>query len=805
MKNLSLKVALGYISIIILFIGTTYYINHQATIFISSNEYEDSIHIRRATSNHLISLIIESEALGQTASIGDKSSLNSYLSRLNHIDSVAASLCALSSDSSKLLIDSLSNTIHYKAIIVKNLHDLSNKNTANTYQQQINDLIAKHNYTTSTTNTITTIIREKEAITIESPKKNVMKRIAAVFKPGDTDTTNVTTSTASTSDTISQSETKTTNLESSYNRINSKAIRQKARQINQFKNNIETLRAESSKLSLKISLLINDIEQTEQAIRQQAINKERETREKSIITTIIIAIIATTLAIVFFIIIWRDITRSNRYRREMEAAKQKAEDLLVTREKLMLTITHDIKAPAGAIKGYAELIEQSNPTDNISGYSQNIYNSASHLLNLATALLEYHKLDNNDIAISTNNFHLATNLDNIAKTFIPSAQKKGLDLDINLSPTTNCAISCDEFKLRQITENLLSNAIKFTDNGCVSLSAHIIENILTITVKDTGKGFDEDERELIFEEFSRLKNARGIEGSGLGLSIVSKLVSLLNGDITLSSQPDNGSTFHISIPISIIDCHSTYDTTKDNTDIQKCLPPTLPHILNITIIDDDPVQLKYAQSILLSINDQWHISCCHTAEDGLESITSGNPDIVFTDINMPHINGVELMRRQKQSHPATPIIALSANNNLEEYISLGFSGILQKPYNRQQLIDIIQMHVPTDNIDLSSITQFADDDEATKSLLLTTTLNESVENGKIIKNAIKEKDKATICSIAHKMLPLISMIKISGIDAFEYFNSQRDNDTWDSADDKHAQTITSTISRLIIKLKENIG
>lgn len=802
MKTLSLKVAIGYIAIIALFIGATYYINHQASIFISSNKLEDSIQIRRSSCDQLIELTLESEALGQTAGIGDKTSFNKYTSTITRIDSAITALDSLSSDSSKLLLDSLTNTIHHKALIVTNLYKISNNKDSDKFQKQIEDLIAQYSNTTSTTNTITTIIREQKSVTIESPKKNVMKRIKAVFKPGEIDTTNITNSSSTTSDTVTRSVKKATNLKNDYNRINSNAIQQKVKHINNIRNNVEMLRAEGGELSLKISSLIKYIEHSEQNLRQQAIDKERDIRQKSVMTTIIIAIIATTLAIIFFIIIWRDITRSNRYRRELEEARLKAENLLIAREKLMLTITHDIKAPAGAIKGYAELIENSHQPTLNAEYIQSINNSASHLLNLVSALLDYHKLDFDDIEIANDQFNVASTLEKIATNFTPLAQKKGLSIISQMASSANCYIQCDLFRLRQIIENLLSNAIKFTDNGSVTLMANVISDTLNLTIKDTGRGMSEEEQEVIFEEFTRLKNSTGIEGTGLGLSIVAKITQLLGGEISLSSTPNEGTSFFVSIPITMID-ESEIVTPPIEEESVTTSPHSFASNLKIVIIDDDAIQLKYTLSILRSINNNWDITCCQSVGEDFNNAIANNPHLIFSDINMPQINGFDLAKIIRQSLPSTPIIALTANSKIDikEYTLNGFDDVLAKPYNRQQLIELLNKHIKAPQIDLTPITQFADGDDDTITLLLTTTLEETNKNTEAIANAIASTDKVTTCAIAHKMLPLISMVNAPGINAFEYFNNERGNAEWTETDSQHAQTILESTATLLTALK----
>ncbi len=804
MKTLSIKIALGYIAIIALLFGAIYYINKQASTIMRSSEIEEYISSRRTACDNLISATLTAETYGQTAGLGDKTSYQIYLSSINQIDSAITSLNSFTNDSTgKKLLDSLTEVISIKSTIIKDLYTISSSNNPNTYQQQIAQLINQYSDMGTHTHIITNTIKEEKATTINAHDKNIFKRIAAIFKSGDNDSTTI-TSISSTSDTTSTFINHGTSLNEDFNQLNASTLKNETKRAHKLQSKINALRIANGNLSIKISSLISDIEQSEDAIRAEALNNEYKTKQHSLKITFLIAIIATIIAIIFFIIIWRDITRSNRYRKEMEAAKHRAEELLDAREKLMMTITHDIKAPTGAIIGYSELIEQSNTSLIISEYAKSINNSASHLLNLVTDLLDFHRLDAGEINLVPTNFHAASTIHEIAQNFSSLIVKKGLKLSIINSSSTNQHICCDLFRLRQILENLISNAIKFTDNGEITISSSIIDNNLNVAVTDTGKGISALDQTKIFEEFTRLKNAQGVEGSGLGLSITSKLVNLLGGTINLNSVIGKGSTFAISIPITIVKQQEQKPQTTSNNTTQSLSPIDK---LNIVVIDDDPIQLKYTHTMLQNIGIDCNIHCHSIANDGIACAISSTPDIIFTDIQMPHIDGFELLAQVRKNLPDTPVIAMTANSNIkiEEYLKKGFNQVLPKPYKQQQLIDIIQQFFDTNEIDFSPITQFADNDEETINLLLTTTLDETLKNEDAITNAIKATDKESVCAIAHKMLPLITMVKIQGLDAFEYFNSQRDKKGWNNNDDIQAQSILKTISLLITHLKRSIS
>ena len=176
-----------------------------------------------------------------------------------------------------------------------------------------------------------------------------------------------------------------------------------------------------------------------------------------------IAVGAVLLSAFFLIIIGRDITRSNRYRRELEEARRRAEDLLAVREKLMLAITHDFKAPLGSIMGYADLLSRLTVDERQRFYLDNMKTSSEHLLKLVVDLLDFHRLDLNKAEINRVTFHPSRLLEEIHVSFEPLTAAKGLALHCDIAPELGGTYICDPLRLRQIINNLLSNAVKFTD------------------------------------------------------------------------------------------------------------------------------------------------------------------------------------------------------------------------------------------------------------------------------------------------------------------------------------------------------
>ena len=240
-----------------------------------------------------------------------------------------------------------------------------------------------------------------------------------------------------------------------------------------------------------------------EAERQQAV------RRHSIRIISGIATGAVVLSAFFLALIVRDITRSNRYRRELEEARRRAEDLLATREKLMLAITHDFKAPLGSIMGYADLLSRLTVDERQRFYLDNMKTSSRHLLKLVVDLLDFHRLDLHKAEVNRVVFHPDRLLEEIHVSFEPLTSEKGLELHCCIAPELSGTFICDPLRLRQIINNLLSNAVKFTDRGSITLTATYEQRRLVVAVADTGKGMEPSDRERIFQEFTRLPGAQG--------------------------------------------------------------------------------------------------------------------------------------------------------------------------------------------------------------------------------------------------------------------------------------------------------
>ena len=495
-----------------------------------------------------------------------------------------------------------------------------------------------------------------------------------------------------------------------------------------------------------------------------------------------IAVGAVLLSAFFLILIMRDISRSNRYRQQLEVANKRAEDLLVAREKLMLAITHDFKAPLGSIMGYTELLSRLTEDERQRFYLDNMKSSSEHLLKLVSDLLDFHRLDLNKAEVNRVTFNPSQLFDEIYVSFEPLTAAKGLALQCHVVPELNGRYISDPLRLRQIVNNLLSNAVKFTQKGEISLTASYDSSKLTIAIADTGKGMASEDRERIFQEFTRLSGAQGEEGFGLGLSIVKKLVTLLEGTIDVQSTLGKGSCFTVTLPLypvgkSLAESESPESESSENESPyapkqSAAIPPM--KVIRVLLIDDDKIQLNLTAAML----KQHGIDavCCEQLEQLIEQLRSSVFDVLLTDIQMPAINGFDLVKLLRASNipqaKTIPVIAVTARSEMDKAAlhEHGFAGCLHKPFTVKELLLTVnegqlsadEAHITEDmgtvGINFSALTAYSEDDPEAAYSIIHTFIEETGKNVERMQQALNEKEVDGIAAMAHKLLPLFTMI-----------------------------------------------
>ena len=548
---------------------------------------------------------------------------------------------------------------------------------------------------------------------------------------------------------------------------------------------MEDLKIVSTKLALRSAKQLSDVHQRERDSMQKAINKAMAAR-KQLLWQIGLLTLVTLLAIIVMIwFIWRDARKERIYRENLEAANEEIQRIMNQRERLLLTITHDIKAPAASISGFIDLMKEYVKEAQGIECLQNIKNSAAHLSRLVASLLDYHQLENGLMKVQPVSFSPTQLVKESVEGMRLRAEEKGLAISYEMTmgmkkeanqenETDKELFLADAFRIRQILDNLVSNAIKYTDHGSVNIEARVSKIMgkltLTMSVKDTGKGMTDEEKRKVFQAFTRLKSAQGIEGTGLGLSITQELVSLLGGEILLRSTLDKGSNFIVTLPIepapkddSQEDIKQTSDhqEAKDSDNKKKAQQEFANH--KVLILDDDKLQLQLLQEMLRRIaGDSWQVFACNHVIDALTILHNEQPALMLMDIEMPEMNGTEMITHI--NHTNMTVIAMTAHDTSirEQLIKAGFDDCLFKPFSIEKLSAILGIDSePQSHFD--ALLAFAEGDEEAAKEILNTVKQELTEHLKNLKEAMEE-DSLSIDKIgkaAHKLLPIACMMHMS--------------------------------------------
>lgn len=548
---------------------------------------------------------------------------------------------------------------------------------------------------------------------------------------------------------------------------------------------MEDLKIVSTKLALRSAKQLSDVHQRERDSMQKAINKAMAARRQLLWQIGLLTLITLFAIIVMIWFIWRDARKERIYRENLEAANEEIQRIMNQRERLLLTITHDIKAPAASISGFIDLMKEYVTEAQGMECLQNIKNSAAHLSRLVASLLDYHQLENGLMKVQPVSFSPTQLVKESVEGMRLRAEEKGLAISYEMTmgmkkeanqenETDKELFLADAFRIRQILDNLLSNAIKYTDHGSVNIEARVSKIMgkltLTMSVKDTGKGMTDEEKRKVFQAFTRLKSAQGIEGTGLGLSITQELVSLLGGEILLRSTLGKGSNFIVTLPIepapkddSQEDIKQTSDYQKEeNSANQKKVPQEFVNH-KVLILDDDKLQLQLLQEMLRRIaGDSWQVFACNHVIDALTILHNEQPALMLMDIEMPEMNGTEMITHI--NHTNMTVIAMTAHDTSirEQLIKAGFDDCLFKPFSIEKLSAILGIDSePQSHFD--ALLAFAEGDEEAAKEILNTVKQELAEHLKNLKEAMEE-DSLSIDKIgkaAHKLLPIASMMQMS--------------------------------------------
>ena len=454
------------------------------------------------------------------------------------------------------------------------------------------------------------------------------------------------------------------------------------------------------------------------------------------------------LFLIFGINYWNSRRRA-KVMKNLEKEAEKNKNLYKSRREMMYMVTHELRTPLSPVIGYASLMQQTaNLDDKNKGYLNKICESAEKIKLLINSLLEYFAIESEKADVAKKPFNLKNLVELLTATYSMESKQKGIDF--NVEECDNLALMGDEGKLIQIGSNLLANAVKFTDEGSVSLSVSHHDDMLTLVISDTGSGIAQEEQQKIFEPFKQLGNARATakDGIGLGLSIVWQLVKLMNGHIDLQSTIGKGSTFTVTIPVEKM-TEENYTQNEKNVNQDD--------VRRVLAIDDNESFLEMMREQLRANGVECDI--CTTAKELVELMRNKDYDLLVIDLKMPEINGIELAKILRESEVGNSksvkmvvSTAWSNEHDTEELLEKGFDGILSKPFNTHDLMEMVNRFVPK-----GRKREVPDLSNASMSML-PKLINEVEEGLKALDEGLEDNDMEQIDDWCHRLAGSWGMI-----------------------------------------------
>lgn len=388
----------------------------------------------------------------------------------------------------------------------------------------------------------------------------------------------------------------------------------------------------------------------------------------------------------------------------LQHAKEVAESANEAKSRYLAALSHELRTPLNVLLGYAQLLMRNQHLPGTELESINIiHRNGEHLADLIESLLEVSKIEAGKVTLQRDEFNLKAILQQLVDMFYMQANKKGLKFYYEASPNLPEYVAADKQRLRQILINLISNAIKYTEQGSVTFKVSYRSEVANFSVIDTGSGIAKDNQELIFKPFEQIRNAhtQAIKGTGLGLTISRSLAELMGGEINLDSKVGKGSTFNLRIMLPRL-----HSEPKEPEFDKSNAVGYHGDKRTILVVDDDFNQRQLMFSLLTPIG--FEVLLAENAQYGFEHLQDNDIDLVLMDVQMPEMNGWQMVKKLRELHYQMPVLMVSANARDAEYNQQAegyHNGYIAKPVNLSALLGKIAQHLQlqwlyqdTDNI-----------------------------------------------------------------------------------------------------------
>ncbi len=799
----SKKIITGYILLAVVIAIATWQVYDNSRLFVALNNASEQLLKRRDVVDSLVCSLLETNNAERSVLLGEGSEWPHFNRSVATSEQMAKQLKPFIADQGqRQRIDTLVELIHMKRENTKRVAQLmAFDNRDAFYRDKVQALQSGRDSVVIHSKLYGQHGQREKVYEIIKSKRGFFRRLGDAFRRQHADTVGVTnilhdTKTDSTAQRINIADSVANILTD----IQNEEQKRNSRQQENVAARLNRLQRVSLQLSQRTGLLLEHIQREEKNALQKALGHATQSRHKMVVRIAIIGLVAILIAALLVAYILRDIKRERRDRQRIVEAKTETERIMAQRERLLLTITHDIKAPAASIAGFIELLSEQVSRPKALAYIDSMRHSAIHLQQLVAALLDYHLLESGKAERHDVSFVPQQLAKDCVEEFKPMAAEKGLDITLGtLTPNCGDLWRSDAFRVKQIMSNLIGNAVKYTDRGGVKVEIRISpRQHLIIYVSDTGRGMSQADCQRIFDAFTRLPNGQGKEGVGLGLSITREVVQMLGGTITVTSKKGKGSCFTVSLPIKkeekkqkkdVEENVASVETNRSSTEAKKAITENNDATngandatngnndatteINILAVDDDALQLELFKEMAQKIGGaKLNISTTTSASEAIKLAEETKPQIMFTDIEMPEMSGKDMLKHVKNSDMSTVAMTAHDPSIMTSLKKAGFSTCLFKPFNAATLaatlaqITRLPLSVKAAEQKASffaPLTAFAEGDtEAEREIL--TQVGESIkEYRQMLEQGLKsngeELQRDSISRAAHKAMPLLTMLK----------------------------------------------
>ena len=573
--------------------------------------------------------------------------------------------------------------------------------------------------------------------------------------------------------------------------LNRDVIRKQSEQSRQLSETADSLAQRNLNINQRLKSLIAAMDERVTTDLQEREQQIIETRERTKVWMGGITAFIFLALLLSYIVIMRDYGRKERGRRKLEASNRKNAELLEMRNKIILTISHDIRGPLNNIIGYTELAMDTREKKKRNLQLKKVLGRSKHILHLVNNLLDVYRLNQAKETMHPVPFRISDLLSRVVDGATQPINDKGLLFEHEFVGA-DAVVKGDVDRIEQIINNLIANAVKFTSAGHIGFNVTYMDGTFTMKVSDTGMGMTEEMMKRIYLPFERAANAENAEGYGLGLPIAHGIVTMLGGTINVESELNKGTTFTVTLPLPVT--NEPIEEESVSFDASLHLPK------NVIAIDDDMLQLELVKEML----ERNGVSCtiCSKVDKLTEELRKKNYDLLLSDIQMPNTDGFKLLELLRKSRIGNskdiPIVAMTARSESEReaLLEAGFDGCIFKPFSMNELLKVIASVVkgrePGSETDFSVMLANVSDKKKILRTMIETCEKDIVD----LKIAMTAENRESMRSIAHRMFPMWEMVSMDEI-LLAYRNVLKDPDCDTQTVLNHTNHIITHIEHLI--------